>query len=396
MFWLIAVLLVLVVVSFTAAPLMHTKQAVQQSTEVALYKAQLTEIDSDHERGLIDAAEAERAKAEVARRLIAADKSGPVTPTGIAPSGLMAMAGIGIVALGVSFATYRLIGTPSQPDQPLAERLAFAAELRENRPSQQEFEALAPELPPVAADEDYLAQVAQLREIVPTRPDDLRGWQLLARHEANLQNFAAAARAQGQVLRLTDPVATEDLEAYLELLGAAAGGLVSPEAEAVARELLTRDEMNPVGRYYLGAMHYDTGRPDIAFRVWRPLAEVQPQTYHTNLARLRLEDAAWFAGTDYTLPELRGPSASDIAAAEDMAPEDRQAMIAGMVATLSNRLANEGGPASDWARLISSYGILGETEAAAAIWAEARVAFAADAEAMAVLQTAAEQAGVAE
>ena len=60
-------------------------------------------------------------------------------------------------------------------------------------------------------------------------------------------------------------------------------------------------------------------------------------------------------------------------------------MIRGMVEGLAGRLADEGGPAEDWARLIASLGVLGETERAAAILAEARDAFAASAADLALL-----------
>jgi cytochrome c-type biogenesis protein CcmH len=46
-------------------------------------------------------------------------------------------------------------------------------------------------------------------------------------------------------------------------------------------------------------------------------------------------------------------------AAAEMAPEDRAAMIEGMVEGLAGRLATEGGPPEDWARLITAFGVLG-------------------------------------
>ena len=69
--------------------------------------------------------------------------------------------------------------------------------MRANRPSQLEGEEAAADLPKpdVGATEDYIAMVDQLRTIVMTRPDDQQGWELLARHEASLANYAEAARA---------------------------------------------------------------------------------------------------------------------------------------------------------------------------------------------------------
>jgi cytochrome c-type biogenesis protein CcmH len=70
-------------------------------------------------------------------------------------------------------------------------------------------------------------------------------------------------------------------------------------------------------------------------------------------------------------------------------------MIEGMVAGLSARLADEGGPPEDWARLIRSLGVLGRVEQATAIWTEAREVFAADPAAMELLADTARDAGLA-
>ena len=71
-------------------------------------------------------------------------------------------------------------------------------------------------------------------------------------------------------------------------------------------------------------------------------------------------------------------------------------MIRGMVDGLSNRLATDGGTAQEWARLIGALGVLGETDRATAIWAEAQTVFADRAEDLALIRSAAEQAGLTE
>ena len=71
----------------------------------------------------------------------------------------------------------------------------------------------------------------------------------------------------------------------------------------------------------------------------------------------------------------------------------RQAMIRGMVDGLAERLATEGGPAEDWARLIRALGVLGDTDRARAIWDEARTVFA-DTPGLPTVQAAAEAAGL--
>ena len=91
---------------------------------------------------------------------------------------------------------------------------------------------------------------------------------------------------------------------------------------------------------------------------------------------------------------MKGPSADDVAAAADMSTEDRMEMIRGMVGQLSERLYADGGSVEEWARLISSLGVLGDTEKAKEAWDKAQVAFAGQEDALSALRAAAEQAGV--
>jgi cytochrome c-type biogenesis protein CcmH len=79
-----------------------------------------------------------------------------------------------------------------------------------------------------------------------------------------------------------------------------------------------------------------------------------------------------------------------------MSAGDREDFIRSMVAQLSDRLATEGGSAAEWARLISSYGILGEVENAKIIWTEAEAVFGGDQGAMDQLRAAAKKAGAIE
>ena len=70
-------------------------------------------------------------------------------------------------------------------------------------------------------------------------------------------------------------------------------------------------------------------------------------------------------------------------------------MIGGMVEGLAARLASDGGPPSDWSRLITAYGVLGRLDDAATVRAEALQVFAGDQGAIDMVSTAAERAGLA-
>lgn len=395
-FWIICVVLSLVVGVLVVKPLWDGQKPPAADPDVAFYRAQLAELENDVARGTIDQLEADRTRVEVQRRLLAADGR-HMTRGGSAPSRGVAIAVIGVIT-AAGLGAYWQLGAIGYPDLPLKARIAASDEMRLNRPDQAALQAAA--LPSLAPDvpADYLASVEQLRKLVPTRPDDLRGWELLAYHEAQMREYPAAVEAQARVMTLRgDAASVNDKRLMVDLMVTAADGLVSPEAEVLVRQILEADPENAGALYYMGALYYQTDRSDVAFRLWRPIVEGgDPTEFHVAAARSQIEDAAFRAGVKYSLPALRGPNADDIANAQTMTEGDRQDMIRGMVSQLAGRLADEGGPASEWARLITAYGVLGEAENAAAIWAEAQTVFAgADAE-LATVRAAAEAAGVAQ
>jgi cytochrome c-type biogenesis protein CcmH len=367
--------------------------------EMRIYADQLKEIDRDRARGLIADDEAERLRAETARRLLEADRRAVEAP-GLSPAG---MRGVGIaLMLAVPLVAgwvYVMQGAPGAGDLPLALRHEEAAELRANRPSQAQMEAdwaASPDFPPPReADPQYLALMEQLREAVAQRPEDQQGLRLLAVNEANLGNFSASAEAWLRLITVQgEAAAVQDLAALAEVMTLAAGGRISAETEMVLERLLALDPENGTARYYLGLMFAQTGRPDLTFRLWRGLLEdSEPNDPWVPAIRGTIEELAALSGVRYTLPPEgavgQGPSAADMQAAAEMTPEERREMIGGMVEGLAARLAASGGPAQDWARLIGALGVLGQTDRARAIWAEARLAFADQPEDLAVIDAAA-------
>ncbi|MDJ0822208.1 MAG: c-type cytochrome biogenesis protein CcmI [Paracoccaceae bacterium] len=376
-----------------------------EAFDLQVYRDQLAEIERDAAKGSIVPEEAERLRTEVSRRILTADAKAQTEAAGAAqPQGAaMVMAAVMVaVVLGGGFWLYSAIGAPGYGDLPLQTRIARAAEARDDRPSQAEAEAQLPATAPAEIPDEYMELVVKLREAVTERPDDLQGFTLLARSEASLGNFQAAYAAQERIVVLKGAEATaKDFADLADMMILAAGGYVSPEAQAALEEALARDPQNGVARYYGGLMMAQTGRPDVAFRMWdRLLSEGPGDAPWIPPIREQIEEMAYRAGVpNFTMPEAeppRGPSQADIDAASEMSEEDRQAMIQGMVANLSDRLATEGGPPADWARLIAAYGVLGNTDQAAAIWANAQEVFADNAEALELVREGARRAGVAQ
>ncbi|MGE4326783.1 MAG: c-type cytochrome biogenesis protein CcmI [Pseudodonghicola sp.] len=376
--------------------------------DLKVYRDQLKEVDRDLDRGVIGEADADRIRAEVSRRILAADSAASRADTGAGgpPPAATAVvaAGLAVLVIGGSLLLYRDVGAPGYGDLGLARRIDLAAETRKDRPDQAAAEAQMPARAEPPLEADYKTLIDQLRSAVAARPDDLHGHELLTQHEANIGNFKAAYAAKARAITLKGDTATaQDYADYAELLVMAAGGYVSPQAEQALAQALKRDPNNGPARYYWGLMMAQTGRPDIAFRLWEETLRMGPSdAYWIPAIRAQIEDLAARAGVKYSLPPagnapmLKGPSAADVEATQEMTAEDRQQMIQGMVERLAGRLADEGGSAAEWAQLIGALGVLGDTERARTIYHEALQTFADDTGALGQIEAAARKAGVAE
>ncbi|MGR3579143.1 MAG: c-type cytochrome biogenesis protein CcmI [Sagittula sp.] len=376
-----------------------------EAFDMQVYRDQLAEIDSDAARGKIDAEEAERLRLEISRRLLAADakaqggSASVVQPVGISrvTAGMLTL----VLLLG-GFGLYLALGVPGYRDRPRHLRLSAAADALKNRASQTEAEARLPASMPQDAPGEYLDLVEKLRAAVEARPDELQGQILLARSEAALGNYRASYEAQQKIIELKGDQATaEDYANLADMMVLAANGYVSPEAQKALEQALGRDPENGVARFYGGLMMAQIGRPDRGFRMWRDLlSDSQPDDPWVEPLRAQIEEMAMRAGENrFELPPLetaRGPSQADVDAAADMTEEDRQEMIRGMVNQLSERLATQGGAPEEWARLISSLAVIGETDRAGAIWTEAKTVFAGNEDALQTIREAAQRAGVSE
>ena len=401
-FWAAAGAIALVVAFILVRALRQTGPMDVQAArfDQQVYRDQLAGIDRDLARGVIVQDEAKRLRSEVARRLLAADRMEASTEmTKVGPSSLPIVAVMAVV-LAAGFGGYIYLGAPGYSDMPLKDRIVLAEERRAARLSQAEMEAALPPRPLLQpADPQFQALIEKLREAVAQRPQELQGQQLLARNEANLGNLTAAYKAQEQVIALKGVEATvQDLLTQATLMIQAADGQVSPEADVLLQKVLAREPNNDTALFFSGIANMQVGRYDLAFRYWEKVIERAPSDSPWRAeVRARIESLAEMAGVRYALPAdpaAPGPSAADVEAAEDMTPEERQAMIRSMVDGLNERLATSGGTAQEWARLIAALANLGEVEHAREIWAEARQTFAGQTAELGFINEAAADAGI--
>ena len=407
MFWILAAALTAITALAILSPLRRGRggAAPAAAYDLRVYRDQLAEVERDLDRGVIGPDDAQRLRAEIGRKVLDADRRAALSAPA-ARGGRALWPAVALVAmLAGAVALYLREGVPGAPDMPLAERFAAADAAYRDRPTQAEAEAAAPVRPAPdlsQADPEYLTMIDQLRDAVGRNPDDQQGLALLASNEMRLGNLAAARAAQQRLVDLRgDQADAVQLMQLATLMVDAAGGVVTPEAEAVLRRALTLDPTQPQARYLQGVLLIQNGRPDRAFPLWRGLLDEGPEgAPWIAPIRAAIQDLAWLAGDDeYRAPappaaDLPGPDADALAAAEDLSPEDRARMIQDMVDRLQQRLATQGGSPEEWARLIAALAMLDQRDQATAILTEARQRFGSAPDALAPIERAATEAGL--
>ena len=120
--WIILACLTAIVLFVLLRPLAGAGdgERAPEAFDAAVYRDQLSEIDSDRGRGLIGEEEAEAARIEIAHRLLAADSKAKATGEVASPATRTRTATIAVavalplLALGI----YLAYGSPRLPDQP--------------------------------------------------------------------------------------------------------------------------------------------------------------------------------------------------------------------------------------------------------------------------------------
>jgi cytochrome c-type biogenesis protein CcmH len=347
--WLLFALMTAMAIFAVLWPLARGKGRLRSGSDLVVYRDQLEEIERDRTAGRIGEVEAEAAKVEVSRRLIGAADAQAASPDPLpAPTAawhrrLVAVIAIVGLPLGVG-GLYLKVGSPDLPGQPLAARAADV----QNQSI------------------DHL--VGQVEAHLEANPDDVRGWEVIAPVYLRLGRFDDAVKARRNLLRLGGETAERQSDLGEALVGTA-NGIVTVEAKAAFDRAVALDPQDVKARYFLGLAAEQDGRQADAISMWRAMLAGAP------------EDAPWAGFVRGELARLEGspgPGPGDLAAAADMGPEQRMAMIRGMVEKLSARLHQDGTDLEGWLRLVRSYMVLGERDKALAAAGEARHALASD------------------
>jgi cytochrome c-type biogenesis protein CcmH len=348
--WFVFALMTVAAIFAVLWPLSRANRPRSDGSEAAVYKDQLAEIERDVTAGLIGPAEAEAARIEISRRLLAAADLPRDPPVESNAGSRRAAAIIALVGLPiVSVALYLPLGSPRLADFPLAERTRAAD-------TTQPLDNL----------------VAQVEAHLEKNPTDGRGWNVLAPVLAKLGRYDEAVRAFRNSITYNGDSATRRADLG-EALAAAAGGVVTSEAKAEFERALALNADEVKASYFLGLAAEQDGRTAEAASIWREMLAKAPA------------DAPWRRVVQVALARVAGSTApvlSDdtMAAAKDMNEADRGAMIRGMVDRLATRLKQNGDDVEGWLRLVRAYMVMGDRDKARSAQTDARQAVANDTE----------------
>ena len=363
MLWLIFAVLTAGAVSCALWPLAISRRAPsRRDIGIAVYRAQLAEIERDEAQRIVTKEDAEGAKAEAARRLLAAVNANEPLPGASRTRALIASLAVLIFVPALSLSVYSAIGRPNLPDAPLSARLQSSPERL-----------------------DLAAAVAKVEAHLALNPEDGRGYEVLAPVYLRMGRAGDAVRAAREALRLLGKSPARQT-LYGEAAVAAANGIVTPEAEQAFTAAAAAEPSAPTPRFFLGLAAEQRGDNERAKQLWGELAAELPQG--SPVAQALGARIAALGGEPIKSP----PGA----AATRALPLDAEQMnaIRAMVDGLAARLAKNGNDVEGWLRLVRSYTVLRETEKARTALAEARRNLAADPNAIARLEALARELGL--
>lgn len=362
--WIVFVAVLAVVLLLLLVPLL--RRQVQAPSRVAydivVYRDQLAEVEKDVERGLLSAEQAEAARTEILRRMLAAEDAEIESPSGdyrLAAGRRLRLGAALVILIGLpvgSFGVYAVLGTPWLPGQPYASRQAD------------------PDLKMTQLADNLAAQL----KVKP----EADGFATLAETYFALRRYPEAAEAFRRALSM-GLIDAQMLASLGEAITLQNNGEVIEDARRAFQQAMTLDNADPRARFYLGLAKAQAGRFAEAVSIWRDLEKDSPsdapwlpmlKEHIATYARQGGFDPASIKpvppapeGTktaDGANPHTGAagglPESKQAAAVMAQAPEDRAKTIKGMVEGLAARLQQNPDDVEGWQRLARSYQALND------------------------------------
>ncbi len=384
MLWLICAVLTVAILAVLLFPLLKSgseEAAPRVDYDIVVYRNQLAEIEQEIERGLLTEGQAAAARAEVHRRMLAAEDAELKTP--VKPERMdnrrARFAAIAVIAfvLPVGAAVmYGALGSPQLPGKPYAWRL-------NNDP---EFI--------VAATAEKLAALLK-------NSPSASGYKRLAEMYFDSRDYEQAAAADRRAIALgaADAVTWSELGEAIVMTNS---GAVVPEAMLAFANSIGIEPHGERARFYIGLAEAQIGNLKQAVAIWRDLertsdpnapwlpmlhdhitafskeggfdpASVPPSPLSAaalNVIITAMTNAMHLQRGASAAANMNAPANANAMAAPPSngalpsAGGDQDAKINAMVQHLADRMEKNPGDASGWQRLAHAYNVLGEHDKA--------------------------------
>jgi cytochrome c-type biogenesis protein CcmH len=378
--WILFSAVTLGVLLLLVVPLLRRQTAAPAriAYDIVVYRDQLAEVERDLERGLVNGDQAEAARTEILRRMLAAEDAeleAPQPEYRLAGGRQLRLATALVILVGLplgSFGLYGMLGAPWLPGQPFASRQAD------------------PDLKMAEMAVNLAAELA-------AKPD-ADGFATLAETYFALRRYGEASAAFRKAIGL-GLIDASMLASLGESITLENNGDVSPEARTAFLQALTLDRQEPRARFYLGLGKAQLGHFAEAVSIWRDLEKDSPgDAPWLGMLKEHIAEYAKQGGFDPASikpvppapegiktaegpnPHAEAPTAAktmskdqavaipggDSAAAAVLAqtPEERQQTIKAMVDALAARMEQTPDDLDGWVRLARSYQTLGDLEKA--------------------------------
>ncbi len=352
MFWIAAICLVLLVMLAIYVPLGRTTKL--DTTKPALMRAlaaELGDVNADKGERFATTAEADAARTEISRRLLALEASPEASQPERRSSQLFVVFAL-VPILAVPL--YLQLGQPEYADQNIATRID--ADVSEG---QQEVAKL----------------IDRVEKRLAAQPDDGEGWAVIAPVYFRLGRIDDSLNAFTKAIEFHEGEPAQKLRLMAdraEIMVAKDDGKVSAEAAEAFTGVLARDQNNQKALFYSAIYLEQTGSAEKAMTNWSEL-----------IARFKTGNPPWLEVAERRLADLKnppvaevGPTTDQVEAAGAMTKAERSEMIKGMVDGLSAKLKENPQDQFGWMRLIRARMVMNDRQQALLDLEAARKLFA--------------------
>lgn len=259
LFIILAAAMVLLALLFVIVPLLRAAARAPAAASGAdaatltVLADDMRELQRQRSAGDISDAEYEQERLELERQALQVQVDGPASVRGGAPSGRVAALAIVVALPLLALGVYRVTGTPAALD-PAALMQAQAQGMHESSER----------------------AITALEQRLAARPDDLRGWILLARSYSQLERFDAAAAAYKKAVVL-DGDNPDLLIEYANALATSRGRDLSGEPEQLIQHALELDPDHLGALTFAGLAAYQHDELDQALQYWHRLVALLPE-----------------------------------------------------------------------------------------------------------------------